>query len=34
MRLEPGELLEGTENPLFSINRALAQADSFLPLKP
>jgi len=32
--LEPGELLEGTENPLFKINWALAQASSFAPLKP
>jgi len=32
--LEPGELLEGTENPLFKINWALAQAHSFAPLKP
>ena len=32
--LEPGELLEGTENPLFKINWALAQANSFAPLKP
>ncbi len=32
--LEAGELLEGTENPLFKINWALAQAHSFAPLKP
>jgi len=32
--LEPGELLDGTENPLFKINWALAQAHSFAPLKP
>ncbi len=32
--LEAGELLEGTENPLFRINWALAQAHSFAPLKP
>lgn len=32
--LEPGELLEGTENPLFKINWTLAQPHSFAPLKP
>ncbi len=31
--LEPGELLEGTENPLFKINWELAQAGSFMPNK-
>jgi len=31
--LKPGELLQGTENPLFRINWALAQAGSFAPLK-
>jgi len=31
--LKPGELLQGTENPLFKINWALAQAGSFAPLK-
>jgi glutamate synthase domain-containing protein 2 len=32
--LERGELLEGTENPLFKLNWKLAQAHSFAPLKP
>ncbi len=32
--LEPGELLEGTDNPLFKTNWLLAQAHSFAPLKP
>ncbi len=32
--LEPGELLEGTDNPLFRINWELAQAESFAPKKP
>lgn len=32
--LEPGELLSGTDNPLFKVNWALAQADSFSPRKP
>ena len=31
--LERGELLDGTDNPLFKINWALAQAHSFLPMK-
>jgi len=31
--LKPGELLKGTENSLFKINWALAQAGSFAPLK-
>ncbi len=31
--LEPGELLKGTNNPLFKINWELAQVGSFEPLK-
>ena len=31
--LESGELLRGTEDPLFKVNWALAQADSFYPRK-
>lgn len=32
--LDKGELLEGTDNPLYKINWELAQAASFAPLKP